>query len=245
MNVKFLVSFFHKWIGVIVGIQILLWVAGGFVMTFFHIDQVRGDHNRREAVPVGLPPLEELVPIASIQEARGDNVARVTLRNLLDKHVYIISRIEDGPVMVDARTGQVLSPISEGLARSVALADFSGDGKILEAEIYNEEHYEVRGRKGLWRIVFDDAENTRLYIDPHEGRVLARRNDTWRLFDFFWMLHIMDYETRDNFNNPLVISTATASFLFVLSGFAMAALRLRRRDWKVLSNMLRKSNKAK
>ena len=38
------------------------------------------------------------------------------------------------------------------------------------------------------------------YISATTGSVLERRNDTWRWWDFFWMLHIMDYDERENVN---------------------------------------------
>ncbi|MDP0971870.1 hypothetical protein Q6294_33595, partial [Klebsiella pneumoniae] len=51
-----------------------------------------------------------------------------------------------------------------------------------------------------------------------QGDVLEHRNKTWRLFDFFWMLHIMDYSGRQDFNNPLVVSAAVGGFWLALSG---------------------------
>ena len=58
---------------------------------------------------------------------------------------------------------------------------------------------------------------------------VARRNDWWRLFDFVWMLHIMDYETRDDFNHPLLIATAATALLFVVSGLFMLFFAFRPR----------------
>jgi hypothetical protein len=44
------------------------------------------------------------------------------------------------------------------------------------------------------------------------------RSDIWRLYDFFWMLHIMDYETLDDFNHPLLIAIAAFSLFITVSG---------------------------
>jgi hypothetical protein len=43
------------------------------------------------------------------------------------------------------------------------------------------------------------------------------------------MLHIMDYDERSNFNNPLLISTAAASLLFTLTGILLLWQRYRPR----------------
>jgi len=57
---------------------------------------------------------------------------------------------------------------------------------------------------------------------------MARRNDDWRFFDFFWMLHIMDYEERENFNNPLLITASIFALVTVLAGLLLLVLRMQR-----------------
>jgi len=79
---------------------------------------------------------------------------------------------------------------------------------------------EVRGHEGaIWRVPFQDGDATTLYVSAQDGRILERRNDSWRVFDFVWMLHIMDYTGRQDFNNPLVIMAASGGLWIALSGF--------------------------
>src|SRR3546814_8614414 len=79
---------------------------------------------------------------------------------------------------------------------------------------------EVRDHEApIWRVPFEDGEGTTLYVSGQDGRVLERRNDTWRIFDFVWMLHIMDYTGRQDFNNPLVIMAGSGGLWIALSGF--------------------------
>lgn len=54
------------------------------------------------------------------------------------------------------------------------------------------------------------------------------RTDMWRLFGFFWMLHIMDYKERENFNHPLLISAAGLALITVLAGLVLLIVRVRR-----------------
>src|SRR3546814_16302027 len=63
-----------------------------------------------------------------------------------------------------------------------------------------------------------DVCSSDLYVSGQDGRVLERRNDTWRIFDFVWMLHIMDYTGRQDFNNPLVIMADSGGQWLALSG---------------------------
>jgi hypothetical protein len=47
---------------------------------------------------------------------------------------------------------------------------------------------------------------------------LSQRHELWRVFDFVWMLHIMDYEERENVNNTLLRTFTWGALLMALSG---------------------------
>ena len=49
----------HKWIALIVAIQVLGWVAGGLIMTAIPIEQVRGEQHIGAAA---LPPAPYILP---------------------------------------------------------------------------------------------------------------------------------------------------------------------------------------
>ena len=59
------------------------------------------------------------------------------------------------------------------------------------------------------------------------GELLARRTDRWRIFDFLWMLHIMDFDTRDDFNHPLLQLAAVLGLIIALSGVVFWAMTTR------------------
>ncbi|HEY9031943.1 MAG TPA: PepSY domain-containing protein [Kangiella sp.] len=208
---------FHKWLGLIIGIQVLFWAAGGFVMTFFDIEEVRGEHTTAKQEPF---TLNQPVVVTAQQAISQIDFApeTITLKGFLGEPVWV-AQGQDKQAIIDAATGEKLSPLDESLARQVALADFSGDGELAELNLLSEELGEVRG-KGLpiWQAQFNDSDNTRVYISPQNGEVVARRNDTWRVFDFFWMLHIMDYKNRTDFNHPLVVFAALLALFMTLSG---------------------------
>lgn len=208
---------FHKWVGLIIGIQVLFWAAGGFVMTFFDIEEVRGEHTMAQPAAFSL---NGQVPITANQALQQIDFTpeSMTLKGFLGQPVWVATHQEQQAI-IDATTGEKLSPLDESLARQVALADFSGDGELAELSLLSEELGEVRG-KGLpiWQAQFNDSDNTRVYISPQNGEVVARRNDTWRVFDFFWMLHIMDYKNRTDFNHPLVVFAALLALFMTLSG---------------------------
>jgi len=61
-----------------------------------------------------------------------------------------------------------------------------------------------------------------------KGEVTARRSETWRFYDFFWKLHIMDYDDGADFNHPLLITAAGTAIFVALSGFILLIIKLRR-----------------
>ncbi len=61
---------------------------------------------------------------------------------------------------------------------------------------------------------------------------MTRRHELWRVFDFVWMLHIMDYDTRENVNNPLLRVFTWAAALMALSGAWLLLFSFPRRRQK-------------
>jgi hypothetical protein len=48
--------------------------------------------------------------------------------------------------------------------------------------------------------------------------MVSRRHELWRIFDFVWMLHIMDYDERENVNNLLLRGMTLLALTTSLSG---------------------------
>jgi len=222
MRLKRAFVFVHKWLALIVGIQMGIWMLSGLVMAVLPIETVRSEHNIAARKPI---LLDDLLPVAvtpaqAITAAGGGGVV-VTLTTLLGNPVYEVRRSDGTTVLVDARETRVISPVGDGLARRIAADDFAGAGKPVSAALVSEEGGDYRGRLPAWRVTFDDNENTRLYVAANDGKVTARRSDTWRFYDFFWMLHIMDYGARENFNTPWLIVLSAAGLLVALSGLPL------------------------
>lgn len=233
MKFSIVMTKIHKWLALIIGIQLLLWVLGGLVMSWFPIEIVRGEHNIREQEAFVLTADDNLIPVADVLASIGA-INSIELKHLLGFPVYEVTTAEDNTILLDAITGEVLSPLNEELALQIAGTDFSGEAGSLTATIVDEHNAEYRGPLPVWRVVMGDVEDTRIYVSTTTGDVIARRNETWRLYDFFWMLHIMDYENRTDFNNPLVIIASIAALIASISGIWLIFYRFGRRDFRWL-----------
>ena len=60
-----------------------------------------------------------------------------------------------------------------------------------------------------------------IYLDPLSGDVLAIRSNSWRMWDFLWSLHIMDYDQRDNINNFLLRLFSILALISSISGILL------------------------
>lgn len=132
--------------------------------------------------------------------------------------VYVLAT-EAGEKAVDAAGGGPVAPPSESEIRSIAKSTYTGDEAIASAALITQIPGEIRGRKPpLWRVEFDQWNKPTLYLSPVTGELVTRRHELWRVFDFVWMMHIMDYGTRDNVNNWLLRVFTWGAVLMVLSG---------------------------
>ncbi len=218
----------HKWIGVVVGIQVLLWVAGGLVMSAFPIELVRGETQAAKSKPTAIAGDEFPIDLKSAIASAGSVSALKTLR-IADRLYLHADRIDRPAVLIDTRDGHMIDGIDAATAREVADRDFTGAGGIVAAELTSEVSSEFRGALPVWRVRFNDARATTIYVSPTTGQVIARRNDIWRLYDFFWMLHIMDYRERVNFNHALLIGASALALGLAASGFWLLFYRVRLR----------------
>jgi PepSY-associated TM region len=206
----------HKWLALIVGVQALIWTLSGLYMTVVHIDIIHGDHFIRHAEPRPVSAAEIVSPVAAA--AVVSDAETVRLSWLLDRPVYIV-RAKSGERLVDAFGGQPLPPPPRDQIQQLAEHWFTGPERLAKLELVTDLPSEVRGRKPpLWRAEFDGWNKPTLYLSPETGQLLTRRHELWRIFDFLWMLHIMDYETRDNVNNWLLRGFTLLAFTTVLSG---------------------------
>ncbi len=218
----------HLWIGLVLGLQVLLWMASGVIMSWFPIDTVRGSDQRAVSAPGFLNPAQPLVPVEDVLgQFPSGTVSRVELSDFLGRPAYLVSVHSRGRVLFDATDGRRLSPIQFPAALVLAQRDYAGPGAIARLDLVEEDApAEYRGRLPVWRASFTDERNTVLYLSPEDGRVLARRNDWWRVYDFFWMVHIMDYETRADFNTWLLRIASSLGLLFAATGLGLVAVRL-------------------
>ena len=230
MKLPFWVRKAHKWIGLVIGVQALLWMISGVYMTAISLDVIHGDHLAHVS-DASLDPKTPRIDLGQIAE-RFPQFDSLKLKTFLGKEVYEVAA-SGKTHLVDAATGTLLSPLSRDLVLARAKELYQGEAEVRELTWVTKAPQEVASRAiyaPLWAVHFDDRANSTLYFSPQSGELLARRHDLWRWFDFLWMLHIMDYDTRTDVNNLLLRVAAGVGLAFALSGAWLVFYSFRRRS---------------
>lgn len=219
-KLAFSIRKYHKWLSLIIGVQALLWLISGVYMVVFDLNFIHGDHLvQKIKVPLKAPG-ENQIPFSQIR-LQYPQAHEIVLENWQGMPHYRIYEPQQA-ILVDATTGQLRSPIGEADAIAVAQYHYTGKGKIESVKLLTKPQdvpSEITGRPlPIWQIKFDDFGSTALYVSPASGALTVQRHTFWRIFDFVWMLHIMDYENREDINNNLFRVAAVLGLLMSVFG---------------------------
>ena len=197
MKTKKFVRNFHRYLSIFVSIQLLLWTVSGIYFAYNKIELVRGEQYR---LPV------------DIEYRIFDRLG-----------VSIIEKNDNGDKTYETYPdGAMVEPLTKDEALLIASKKTSLnpiDG-ILINETYKGA--EFRGRDlPIFKVQTDTEDNINIYINPLTGDISAIRSDSWRLWDLFWALHIMDYQDRDNINNLLLKILSILALMTSISGIVL------------------------
>ncbi len=219
-------SWIHKWLALIVGVQVLFWVVSGLFFAIYPIERVRSEHRIAEQTQIGLD-LGALLSPAELAALLPEAPTRISYeRGGRGEALAIAEFTARAPVLIGLADGRVLSPLDETAALEIARAYVAQAPNVREARLITAESPQYRGALPAWRIAFDDSEGLAVYVAADTGRVTARRSDLWRLYDALWALHIMDWRDHENFNSGLLIVASLASLIVTLAGFILIPYRL-------------------
>ncbi|SFE85097.1 hypothetical protein SAMN05518672_11136 [Chitinophaga sp. CF118] len=236
----------HRYLGLILGIQFLLWTIGGLYFSWSNMDEVHGDFQKKPEplLSAGLPLVSPSVALDSIKKTAGiDSISSIQLIQILGKPYYQIrskgvagngmSHEHSGHhqvYLVDATTSRIRPALSRQEAVEVAMARFNGNPKIASVEYLTATggHHEYReSALPAYAVTFEHPTATTVYVATELGTVQKFRNNKWRIFDFLWMLHTMDYQSRDNIGNIMLRAFSIFGLFTVMSGFLLYAVSAR------------------
>ncbi|MEX0342876.1 MAG: PepSY domain-containing protein [Erythrobacter sp.] len=205
----------HIWLGWLVGFPILMWTVTGLVMVAKPIEEVRGNHLRKDLPERPLPadtriavslPAESTKPVRSVttQVERSETITRIA---------YM-----DGTTERFRPDGSPMGPLSEIEARLIVAEAIVGGNKVAATTRFDADNvpFDFRRPVPVWQVALEDG--THVYVGTETGAIEAVRTRWWRTFDFVWGLHIMDLQTREDTSHPVLILFAILSVIGALFG---------------------------
>lgn len=219
----------HRYFGLFIGIQFLAWTIGGLYFSWTKIDEIRGDNLR---VPISYLSIEKhnasLDRLMDSLRTIMPNIAikNIQLIDILGKSYYQIhiDRPKKQVLLFDMNYLKHKAPLNEQEAIKVALNGLIVPSKIIKTEYLTSTngHHEYRNKPlPAYAVTFDKPNNTTIFVSTELGTIQSFRNNNWRIFDFLWMLHTMDYQERDNINNWILRIFSILGLITLISGFLL------------------------
>lgn len=130
----------HRYLGVFIGIQFVLWTAGGLYFGWTNLKEIHGDHLRNDhehAFEFQQPLISPQGALDKLRAAgRTEPITSVRVMKLFDEPFYEIGyRTTDKEqfIVANAVTGEIRSPISEQEAEKIATQALAGLHRLPKA----------------------------------------------------------------------------------------------------------------
>ncbi|MFN8582076.1 MAG: PepSY domain-containing protein [Gemmatimonadaceae bacterium] len=244
----------HRWMGIILGVIVAVWFLSGIMMMYYPYPELTARERLENAPPLRLPPgglnvsFADALRVAGTQAGRVATTARLLIwRGRAAYALYAERGVHrEGVALVDATSGTLLSPLTPEQAVAVASERFGLTGVTAVELLPRSDHYymgsEKKGSFPVFRVRFDDAKRTAVYVTATTGEVVAKvdrftRVSTWLGTVPHWLYFQNLY--YDHFDVWLWISIVLpgAATLMGLSGMVLGAVQLfprrRRGSWRV------------
>ncbi|MEQ8683303.1 MAG: hypothetical protein RID25_26300 [Cyclobacteriaceae bacterium] len=238
-NANYYIRKAHRYLGVFLGIQFIFWTVGGLYFSWSDLDRIHGDHLLQESQGISIEDglISPAIIMASLQSEYA-KFSKMELVEVLGEPFYEF-HLPNGEIrLYSAIKGNLRHQLTEREAISIAKAQISFDAKVQEAKLLSTvgDQHEYRQRHlPVWAITYAYEGNPVAYVDAVTGKFERIRHTRWRVFDWLWMMHTMDYETRDDFGNWLLKIFSIIGLITVLSGFLLFSVSYNKREFNFLN----------
>ena len=206
-----MIRLFHKYLSLVISIQLLLWTISGIYFAFNKIELVRGEQYL----------IEQKVSKLNLKEVES---------SFSGKNVNFVRRLDEWIIKVETDSGfsytdlqgQNLDELNSEEVREVVRLSTNLTPLMAQRIDKPEIRAEFRGRNlPIFKVATSTTDNINVYVDAFTGEVTAIRSDSWRIWDFLWGAHIIDYSERENINNFLIKILSILALISSLSGIVL------------------------
>ncbi|NOU51967.1 PepSY domain-containing protein [Pseudoalteromonas sp. JBTF-M23] len=219
---------YHKWLMAFIGAQFFIWSLTGLYMVTMDIHYIHGESLQRQSQqPIALNQVNYSLS-KLLSEYPG--AQQITLTQLLAKPVYHFIDKNHTRHLLDAQTGQLLPLIDKLQVLKIAKHQYTGDDAVASVLLItnkSELPSELAPRHlPVWQVVFDNVWAPTFYISQNTGTIVTKRHFFWRLFDWMWRFHIMDYDDGENVANWFLLLIALLGTLAAVFGATLTYQRV-------------------
>jgi ferredoxin len=219
----------HKWVALIVFVQLLIWLVSGFLLGKVDHSKAAGRNTISQASNKNVAFTEQLIDIQDI--LKDYPLAKhIELLSLSDMPVYRV-RIAAGThsyqrsnyALLDASKGTLINFLQpetgsgyHNIIYDIAQGSYKKPLNTPVLKLLMPPIEDLpRERNPVWQIDTQDSDNTHIYVRANTAQLIAHVNDETRWRDLLLMLHFMDYLQEGSFNNIFI--KILGFFTFILS----------------------------
>jgi PepSY-associated TM region len=231
----------HRYLGIAVGILMLVWFASGIVMMYVGFPRFTEEDRAGTLAPI---PWQACCRVADGLIPDDLQFYRVQIESLLGTPVLRLRRPPRPDALVDLAQGVGVRRINIGDAQAIALdaaARIIGPASLAAAETIDEDQWTL-GRyqrdRPLHRLTFADPGHSILYVSSSTGAIVLHTTQTQRFWNWFGAIPHWFYFEAVRRDGPLWSAAITwtailGTFLTVLGLYLGIAQFRRGKDGQV------------
>jgi len=231
----------HRYLGIAVGILMLIWFASGIVMMYVGFPRFTEPERTRALSPI---PWQACCRIADGLIPDDRQVFRVQIENLMGAPVLRLRPPPWPDTAIDLAQSSGIKGFDIAAARAIAIeaaARMVGPANIAAADTIDEDQWTVgryRGDRPLHHFSFDDPERSSIYVSSTSGKIVLRTTATQRFWNWLGAIPHWLYLTALRRDGPLwsetvIWASMLGAFLTVLGLYLGIAQFRRGKDGKL------------
>ncbi|RAW02076.1 PepSY-associated TM helix domain-containing protein [Pseudochryseolinea flava] len=192
----------HRYIGLVLLPFLLISALTGFFRAnykWFWKEDYKKVKNTSYSYALDVPEvsMDSVFSIAKRSAGSDAVISEVRFRREAGVAFYDVRIKKGNPILIDATSGEVVSPIDENMATLLAGQYVKGEAKVKYVEL--NESYETRkgnNIRSVYIISYDDALETQIIIDKYNGEIEEEVDKNLKFG--MWMVKLHDYDFWDS-----------------------------------------------
>jgi hypothetical protein len=137
-------SWIHKWLALLMAIQILFWFVSGLFFAIAPIETVRSEHRiaSQEIEPLVIDEIS--AQFAALDLPEDYQPSTLEVRRILDRPVVVLTSVDDSRSLYDLLNGQRLSPITSEIAQTIAESHLTSSNRRTEQSMWQPTQVRLR-----------------------------------------------------------------------------------------------------